>query len=125
MTMSPRILLVEDNLLNMELTTALLENAGYDVLGVETAEEAIPVARSDSFDLVLMDIALPGMDGLTATRLLKQQVETANLPVIALTAHALREEHDAALEAGCDGYLTKPIDRELMLEVLRNQLEAA
>jgi CheY-like chemotaxis protein len=104
------ILIVEDNLLNMELATDVLEAAGYRVRQAGTAEEGIAEAKSSAPALILMDVALPGMDGLTATRLLKQDPETQGIPVVILTAHAMKGDERAALEAGAVGYLAKPIN---------------
>jgi CheY-like chemotaxis protein len=108
--MSHCILVIEDNSLNLELVTDLLEAAGCIVCQARTAEEGLRLARNAKFDLVLMDLSLPGMDGLAATKVLKSDPLTLHLPVIAVTAHAMRGDHDTALRAGCDGYLTKPID---------------
>jgi len=123
--MTGHILLIEDNAMNMELAEAILEAAGHQVTSATTAEEGIELAKHGGFDLILMDIMLPGIDGLEATRLLKQDPATAGTPVLALTAHALEEERTEALSAGCDGYLTKPIDRSQMLETIDRQLNAA
>jgi len=108
--LSHTILIIEDNLLNLELVTDLLEADGFNVCSARTAEEGLRLAWSVSFDLVLMDLSLPGMDGLAATQALKTSPATRRLPIIALTAHAMRGDEDLALGAGCDGYLTKPID---------------
>jgi CheY-like chemotaxis protein len=104
------ILIVEDNPMNMELATDLLEIAGYTVLQAGTAEEGVRLAKAETPDLILMDVRLPGMDGLTATGLLKQDPTTAHIPVFALTAQAMKGDQEKALEAGCNGYITKPID---------------
>ena len=105
-----KVLIIEDIQMNMELATDLLEVAGYKVLQAETAETGIEKARTESPDLILMDVGLPGMDGLTATGILKQDQLTKNIPIIALTSHAMMEDKDKFLAAGCDGYITKPID---------------
>ncbi len=105
-----RVLIVEDNLLNMELATDVLEAAGYQVCQAWNAEDGMDLARRERPDVVLMDVGLPGMDGLTAARLLKADPQTAVLPVVALTAHAMSGDRERALEAGCDGYVSKPID---------------
>ena len=105
-----KILLVEDNPMNRELTIDLLEMAGYTVLQAETAEEGIALARAERPALILMDISLPGMDGLNATKILKQGPGTRIIPIVALTAHAMKGDETRALAAGCDGYITKPID---------------
>jgi CheY-like chemotaxis protein len=105
-----RILVVEDNLLNLELVTDLLEAAGFIICRALTAEEGLRAARELSPDLILMDLSLPGLDGLAATRALRADPATRHLTIIALTAHAMRGDEALALRAGCDGYLTKPID---------------
>jgi CheY-like chemotaxis protein len=122
------ILIVEDNAMNLELAVDLLEAAGFRVLTATTAEAALQLARSAYPDLVLMDISLPGMDGLAATQALKKDPATQHLPIVALTAHAMRGDADKALAAGCGGYLTKPIDTrdfcrqvDSFLKSLRNQ----
>jgi CheY-like chemotaxis protein len=105
-----RILVIEDNEINMELATALLENAGFQILQAATAEEGIRIAMTESPSLILMDVGLPGIDGLTATGILKKSPGTRNIPVVGLTAHAMKGDETKALEAGCVGYITKPID---------------
>ena len=105
-----KILVIEDLPINMELVTDLLELAGYKVFQAETAETGIEMARTESPDLILMDIGLPGMDGLTATGILKQDQMTKGIPIIALTSHAMEGDEKKILAAGCNGYLTKPID---------------
>jgi CheY-like chemotaxis protein len=105
-----RILVVEDNLLNLELVTDLLEAAGLIVCHALTAEEGLRAARELSPDLILMDLSLPGLDGLAATRALRADPATRHLTIIALTAHAMKGDEALALGAGCDGYLAKPID---------------
>jgi CheY-like chemotaxis protein len=104
------ILVVEDNQVNLELVTDLLEANGFSVVHGSTAEDGLRMARELLPDLILMDLSLPGMDGLAATRVLKMDATTCQVPVIALTAHAMRGDEGIALEAGCDGYLSKPID---------------
>jgi putative two-component system response regulator len=105
-----RILVIEDNPVNMELATDLLDTAGYATLGADNAEEGVRVARVEMPDLILMDIALPGMDGLTATGILKNDPQTRHLRVVALTAHAMKGDEEKALAIGCMGYITKPIN---------------
>jgi CheY-like chemotaxis protein len=105
-----RILVIEDNALNLELVTDLLEANHFTVVQARTAEEGLRLARELLPHLVLMDLSLPGMDGLAATRALKSDPATWHLPVVALTAHAMRGDEKIALDAGCDGYLSKPID---------------
>ena len=105
-----RVLIVEDNLLNLELVSDLLEAAGYEVLQAATAEQGIETARTGLPDVILMDIDLPGMNGLDATKVLRADAKTRNIPVVALTAFAMAGDEQKAFEAGCAGYLTKPID---------------
>jgi len=105
-----KILVIEDTPVNMELVTDLLEVAGYQVIQAETAETGIERARAEAPDLILMDIGLPGMDGLTAAGILKRDQPTKDIPIIALTSHAMRDDEERIMAAGCDGYLTKPID---------------
>jgi CheY-like chemotaxis protein len=105
-----RVLLIEDNPMNMELATDLLEAAGYMVLKAERAEAGIAIAVEQQPNIILMDIALPGMDGLEATRRIKQDSRTAWIPVVALTASAMLGDDDRARSAGCCGYIAKPID---------------
>lgn len=108
--MSHRILVIEDNALNLDLVRDLLEANGLTVCSAQSAEEGVRLASTTQPDLILMDLSLPGMDGLTATRMLKSDARTREIPVVALTAHAMRGDDALALGAGCDGYLTKPID---------------
>ena len=104
-----RILVIEDNPANMKLTTLLLNKAGHAVLRAVDAETGLTLARTGRPDLILMDIQLPGMDGLAATALLKQDPATAAIPVIALTAMAMKEDQEKSLVAGCDAYIAKPL----------------
>jgi len=105
-----RILVIEDNPLNLELVTDLLEAVGFTVCPAGTAEEGIRAVCELSPELILMDLSLPGLDGLAATRALRADPAARHLTIIALTAHAMRGDEALALRAGCDGYLTKPID---------------
>jgi len=115
-----KILIVEDNLMNMELATDLLEASGYIVIQAGVAEKGIELARAELPDLILMDIGLPGMDGLEATAVLKQDPATKDINVVVLTAHAMKGDEEKALAAGCAGYITKPVDtREFPKTVAR------
>ena len=108
------ILIVEDNERNLKLLRDLLGAYGYRSLEARSAEEALVLARAEHPQLVLMDIQLPGMDGLAALRELRAEPETTSTPVIAVTAYAMNEDRDRLLSAGFDGYLEKPINvREL------------
>jgi CheY-like chemotaxis protein len=114
------VLLIEDNLMNMELAVDLLESAGYKVLKSENALDGIALALENQPDLVLMDLALPGMDGLDATRRLKGDERTAWIPVVALTASVMTGDDSRAHLAGCCGYIAKPINtREFAKEVAK------
>ena len=115
------ILIVEDNAANMKLATMLLRKAGYAVLGAGNAEDGIAIARAEPPDLVLMDIQLPGMDGLEATRLLKGDPATRAIPVVALTAHAMKGDDARILEV-CDGYIAKPLRYKEFLAEVEKQL---
>ncbi|HWX22293.1 MAG TPA: response regulator [Candidatus Binatia bacterium] len=108
--MNGSVLIIEDNQLNLELAADLLEASHFRVWQARTAEEGLGLARELKPDLILMDLSLPGMDGRVATRALKSNPSTRHLKVIALTAHAMKGDEDSALRAGCDGYLTKPIN---------------
>lgn len=115
-----RILVVDDNPTNLKLVSDLLAFDGFEVLKAMDAEEAQVVLTVVLPDLILMDIALPGMDGLTLTRLLKAEARTRHIRIVALTAFAMKGDEQKALDAGCDGYITKPIDtRGLPGEVAR------
>jgi two-component system cell cycle response regulator DivK len=104
-----RILIVEDNPANMKLACLLLENVGHTAVSAVDAETGLALARAGGIDLILMDIQLPGMDGLAATILLKKDPLTASIPVIALTAMAMKEDEAKTRAAGCDAYIAKPL----------------
>ena len=109
--MEPKtILLIEDNALNIKLVEAILRTQDHKVLVAKSAEDGIDLARSHSCDLILMDIQLPGMDGLEATRLIKADSDLKDVPVIALTSYAMKDDRKDSIAAGCDEYITKPID---------------
>ena len=110
-----KILLVEDNELNRDMLSRRLRRRGYDLAVAVDGAEAIAIASAQPFDLILMDMSLPVIDGWEATRRLKAQPHTQTVPIIALTAHAMRGDRDQALEAGCDDYDTKPIDLKRLL----------
>jgi two-component system cell cycle response regulator DivK len=103
------ILIVEDNPANMKLAVLLLSKAGHAVLSAVNAETGLAMAHAQRPDLILMDIQLPGMDGLTATTLIKHNPVTAAIPVIALTAMAMKEDEEKTRAAGCDAYVAKPL----------------
>ena len=103
------VLIVEDNAANMKLSSLLLRNAGHTVVCAEDAETGLLLARLDRPDLILMDIQLPGMDGLAATAVLKRDPVTSTIPIIALTAMAMKNDQEKARSAGCDAYIAKPL----------------
>ena len=110
-TARARVLVVEDNDMNMQLVEYLLEEGGYQIVKAASGEEALTIAQSgEPVDLILMDIHLPGIDGLSVVREMKSDARTKSTPILALTAHAMRGDRDRFLEAGCDGYISKPID---------------
>ena len=117
-----RILVVEDNVANMKLATFILESAGHTVLSARDAETGLTIARTDQPDLILMDIQLPGMDGLQATALLKKDEATRAIPVIALTALAMKGDEERIRAAGCDGYIAKPMRYQEFLATIAAQL---
>ncbi len=111
-----KILVVEDNETNRKLFATILRMEHYEVFEAEDAVQGLELAREHRPDLILMDIQLPGMDGLTATRRLKKDPDLKDTPVLALTAFAMAGDHQKALDAGCDGYISKPIKVENFLE---------
>ena len=120
-----KVLVIEDNPANMTLATFLLKSAGYLVLSATDAETGLALARAEQPDLILMDIQLPGMDGLTATALLKADAATRDIPVIALTALAMKGDEERIRAAGCDGYIAKPLAyRELLATVSTHLVRA-
>ena len=118
--MSMKILVVDDNPTNLKLFSDLLQFEGYGILRAVDAEAAQVVLTDTLPELILMDIALPGMDGLTLTRKLKSDERTRHIRIIALTAFAMKGDDQKALDAGCDGYITKPIDtRKFPAQVMK------
>jgi len=117
-----KILVVEDDPIIMNLIVILLEREGYMVVQAASAEEGISLAHGGPPDLILMDVALPGLDGLEATRILKGDGLTSRVPVIALTAQARKEDEEKALRAGCDGFIPKPLSTRPFLEKVSSYL---
>ena len=109
-------MLVEDNAVNRRLAEFLLRSQGYLVREAATAQEAFEILKTERPDLIVMDIQLPGMDGLEVTRKLKEQPATADIPVIAVTSYAMKGDREKALAAGCVGYVTKPIDKKIFID---------
>ena len=116
------ILVVEDNERNLKLLRDVLEYAGFDVRAARTAEDGISLAVSEPPDLVLMDLQLPGIDGLEALRRLRASPRTADIPVVAVTAQAMKQDRERALEAGFDGYIEKPISVRAFPDQVRSFL---
>lgn len=119
-----KILVVEDDALNMELVTDLLEVAGYTVLQAGTAEDGLAMATAANPILILMDIRLPGVDGLVATGILKGDARTSHIPVVALTASVMAGDESRAISAGCTGYIRKPIDTRAFSATVAAFIEA-
>jgi CheY-like chemotaxis protein len=110
-----KILVIEDDEMNMDMITQRLELRGYRVLGAVDGLDGIDLAREELPDLILMDVNLPEINGLEATRRLKAEPATRHIPVVALTAHAMAGDRDKALQAGCDDYETKPVNFQRLL----------
>ena len=117
-----KILIVEDNAANMKLAMVVLSSAGHSVLSATDAETGLTLARSEQPQLILMDIQLPGMDGLAAIALLKNDDATRAIPVVALTALAMKGDEERIRAAGCDGYIAKPIQYKEFLAIVAAQL---
>lgn len=121
----PRILLVEDNEMNRDMLSRRLIRKGFEVLIATDGQQGIDKTRSESPDIVLMDMSLPVVDGWEATRRLKAADETKHIPIIALTAHAMSGDREKTLEAGCDDYDTKPIELPRLLSKIEALLNSA
>ncbi len=117
------ILLVEDNADNRDIYRTVLEHFGYDVVEAYDGEMGIRLAQERRPDLILMDISIPKIDGWEATKILKADPETAGIPIIALTAHALTTDRERAREIGCDGYLAKPVEPRRVVEEVQRHLQ--
>jgi CheY-like chemotaxis protein len=117
------ILVIEDNELNMKLVKGLIKMGKFRMLEAIDAESGIQLIREQRPDLVLIDIQLPGMDGLSATKIIKADPELKDIPVVALTSYAMQGDEDKALAAGCTGYITKPIDTRNFLETVSQYLK--
>ena len=119
----PKILLVEDNELNRDMLSRRLKRRDYDVEMAVDGQQGVDLTRSLMPDLILMDMSLPIIDGWTATGILKSDSSTSNIPIIALTAHAMEGERQKCLEAGCDDFDTKPIEFKRLLEKINHWIE--
>jgi two-component system cell cycle response regulator DivK len=118
-----RVLIVEDNEKNMKLVRDVLQASGYSTFEATTGEEAVELALSQAPALVLMDVQLPGIDGVEALERMRQNERTASIPVLALTAQAMSGDRDRFLEAGFDGYLAKPVDVGELIETVREHCD--
>ena len=116
------ILLVDDSLHNLKLTRFLLEQEGFDVRIAENAEQALMQLEKHTPDLILMDVQLPGMDGLQLTRHLRRDACLSGVPIVAFTASAIKGDEEIARASGCDGYVTKPINTRTFANVVRGYL---
>jgi two-component system, cell cycle response regulator DivK len=118
------ILMIEDNTLNRKLVEKILRPCGYRLLIAGDGQEGIEVATRERPDLILMDMGMPKVTGYEATKTLKSQPETAHITIVALTSHAMEYERERALEAGCDGYITKPIDTRVFPDQVKQYLDS-
>lgn len=118
-----RILVVEDNMDNYELVRFVLERAGYDVFLAVNGRDGVAAARLQKPDLILMDLSMPEMDGWIATEKIKTDMATKEIPLYAITAHTLPRDRFRAMQAGCDGYISKPIHVESFLEIIHAAFE--
>ncbi len=117
-----KILLVEDNEMNIDILRRRLCSKGFEIIAAMNGLEALEKAKTESPDLILMDLSLPKLDGWEATRRLKKDNDTQNIPVIVLTAHVLKSDREKAMAAGCDDYDVKPIDFSRLLDKIKKQL---
>ena len=121
--MTKTVLVVEDNDLNMKLFHDLLDANGYGTLQSKTGKEALEIVKKQTPDLVLMDIQLPDVSGLEVTRLIKENEKTKNIPVIAITAFAMKGDEEKIRQGGCEAYMSKPISVPKFLEMVRSFLD--
>ncbi len=118
----PKILLVEDNEMNRDMLTRRLSRNGFEIVAAVDGQQGVDLAASEKPDLILMDMSLPVMDGLEATRRIKADAATRAIPIIALTANAMVEDREKAMAAGCDDFDTKPVELPRLLEKIRAKL---
>ena len=116
--MGKTILIVEDEPRNLKLLRDLLQRFGYEILEATDGEQGVKSAGEKMPDLILMDIMMPKMDGLEATRIIKADTKTKHIPIIALTSYAMKGDREKTIEAGCDGYIAKPIDIKEVLKTI-------
>jgi len=119
----PRILLIEDNEMNRDMLSRRLQRKGYEITAAVDGRQGVEMAVAGGYDLILMDMSLPELDGWEATRQLRTARETKDVPIIALTAHAMAGDREKALEAGCDDYDTKPIELPRLLDKIEALLK--
>ena len=117
------ILIVDDNPVNLKLVRILLAGEGYQVRTAADAEEALQVLKESNPELILMDVQLPGIDGLELTRRLKMDPTTRDIKILGLTAYAMKGDEEKILAAGCDGYIAKPIDTRTLPKIIEHYLE--
>ncbi len=121
--MASKILVIEDNDRNRRLVKILLSAKGYDVIEAKTGEEALIYLNEEKPDLILLDVQLPNMDGLTLTQNIRSQPQLKDIPIIAVTAYAMKGDRERVLSAGCDAYVSKPIDTRALPELIDNFLK--
>jgi two-component system cell cycle response regulator DivK len=121
--LSKKILVVDDNQDSRELIVKVLKSKGYQMIEAVDGEDALEKVTAENPDLILMDISIPKIDGYEVTRRLKSQANFKNTPIIALTAHAMKGDREKALEAGCDGYISKPIDIHEIPDQIQSYLQ--
>ncbi len=120
-----KVLLVEDNEMNRDMLSRRLARKGFHVITAKDGLEGVSMASAETPDIILMDMSLPVIDGWEATRRIKGAPETASIPVVALTAHAMVSDREKALNAGCDGFDTKPVEFSRLLEIMKKLLPAS
>ena len=120
--MAKTILIVEDEPRNMKLMRDLLQKFGYEIIEAVDGEQGVELARAAKPDLILMDIMMPKMDGLEATRIIKEDIKTKHIPIIALTSYAMKGDRERTIEAGCDMYIAKPVDILGVLKAIKHYL---
>ena len=119
-----KILVVEDNKINMYLSCRILKSSGYEVIEARSGEEGVELAIKEKPDLIIMDIQLPGIDGLETTKRIRESEANGEIPIIALTSYAMAGDRKKALKAGCTGYIEKPINPETFISEIKKFLEA-
>lgn len=114
----PRVMIVEDNEMNRDMLSRRLKRRGFEVVIAENGQIAVDTVKEQNPDIILMDMRMPVMDGWTATKVLKENSETASIPIIGLSANAMEGDRERAVQAGCDSYETKPVNFEKLLELM-------